>query len=431
MLTLDTTHGGVAPHALATTMTSLDAYRRHIARVATADTLEDPECSVALPRLFTQFSHNDFVKSLKNEALRYVVVIGIGGSNLGTMAVYDALFGRLDALRERSPKMLFLDTVSETALRDVSSALLRCNRAEEFCVVIISKSGTTTESIANADALCSTLAAKWSNVTSRFIAITDEGSKLWHRANEHSMPVVAIPKNVGGRYSVFSPVGLLPLALVGVDVDELQNGAQRAVRACTAQGETNIALTSAAHIFLHYQNEIKIHNTFVFDPDLESLGKWYRQLMAESIGKEHDMEGNAVHCGITPIVSVGSTDLHSMAQLYLGGPADKFTNFITRSGKGQVWNRESPFSHIVENLEGKSFGTIMYAILNGVQSAYEEQGRPYISIELPDQSPATLGYYMQMRMIEMMYLAKLLNTNAFDQPAVELYKKVTRQLLSE
>ena len=111
--------------------------------------------------------------------------------------------------------------------------------------------------------------------------------------------------------------------MIGVDVDGLLDGARRAVRDCTLMGEINPAAVSAAHAYLHAQNGIRIHNTFVFDPDLESLGKWYRQLLAESIGKSHDV-------GVTPIVSIGSTDLHSMAQLYLAGPHDKFTNFITR-----------------------------------------------------------------------------------------------------
>lgn len=425
MLSLDTTHGGVTPADLAKTLTQLHEYRLHIARMANDESLTEPEASIALPGLGTSDKNEASTRTLFDpHVLRYVVVVGIGGSNLGAMAVYDAMFGHNDAVRARSPKMLFLDTVSTSTLRATESALLRCANAEEFAVFVVSKSGATTESVANAEALYASLIIRFPTAQERFVAITDEGSKLWNRADEIGIHKLAIPKMVGGRYSVFSNVGIAPLCAAGVDVDGLLEGARAAIQDCTAAGETNPAMVSAAHTFLHAQSGIHIHNTFVFDPDLESLGKWYRQLMGESIGKSHEV-------GVTPLVSVGSTDLHSMAQLYLGGPKNKFTNIVTRPAPDDdaAVPPQLLFTGLVENIEKKTFGTIMSAIVGGVTTAYESQHLPFLSLHLTDRSAKAIGYYLQFRMIEMMYLAKLFDVNAFDQPAVELYKSGTRERL--
>lgn len=427
MLALDATHGGVTPADLTNIIARLTPYREHLARVAKDSTFSEPEASIALPEFATPVPiETEVPNAFDAQKLRYVVVVGIGGSNLGALAVYEAVVGRYDALRARTPKILFLDTVSTTALRVVESALLRCASAEEFVIFVISKSGTTTESVVNAEALHASLVVRFPDVRTRFVAITDEGSKLWQRAQELHMPTLAIPKMVGGRYSVFSNVGIAPLRAAGVDVEGLLDGARSAIRDCTAAGETNPAMVSAAHTFLHAQQGIRIHNTFVFDPDLESMGKWYRQLIGESIGKSHEV-------GITPIVSVGSTDLHSMAQLYLGGPRDKFTNIITRPAPDDdaVVPSQLVFSDLVENVEKKSFGGVMAAIVGGVTTAYTSARLPFLSFHMTDRSARSIGYSMQARMIEVLYLAKLFNVNAFDQPAVEMYKAETRELMRQ
>lgn len=419
MLELGTTHGGITPQDLTATLATLTAYREHVARVTHDTAFTEPESSVLLP--FVQTSP----RAVSPAHLRYVVVIGIGGSNLGAMAITDALFGKDDALRARTPKMLFLDTVSASALRAVESVLLRSATQEEFIVFVISKSGTTTESIANAEALYASLVVAFPDVITRFTAITDEGSALWQRAGDTGMARFALPAKVGGRYSVLSNVGLVPLAYAGVDIDGLMEGARRAVRDCTAPGETNPAAVSAAYTYLHARNGVHILNTFLFDPDLESLGKWYRQLLAESIGKSHKV-------GVTPVVSIGSTDLHSMAQLYLAGPRDKFTHILTRPAPEDdaATPATSPFSGLVDHVEHKPFATIMSAIVGGVTEAYAEAQLPFFTMHLVDRSAAALGYFMQMRMMETMFLAHLFGVDAFNQPAVEMYKKGTRARLA-
>jgi glucose-6-phosphate isomerase len=303
--------------------------------------------------------------------------------------------------------------------------------SEEICINIVSKSGSTTETIVNFEILYSKLKEKFADIDKQIVVTTDEGSPLWKKAQEHSFAVLAMPKKVGGRYSVFSASGLLPLALVGVDIKDLVKSARdMRTRCLEADIHSNPALLSAVTTYLHSQNALRIHNTFFFNPELEMLGKWYRQLMGESIGKEKDTHGNMVHTGIVPIVSVGTTDLHSMAQLYFGGPRVMMTQFVWTTQDKKMRVPQDMTLPLVDGVAGKTVSEIMSAILKGVQITYEKNHLPYMNIELSDISEKTLGKYMQFRMMEMMYLAKLMSVNAFDQPNVEEYKVETHAILS-
>ena len=164
---------------------------------------------------------------------------------------------------------------------------------------------------------------------------------------------------------------------------------------------------------------------------MESVGKWYRQLTGESIGKRENLDGEEAHEGITPIVSIGSTDLHSMAQLFYGGPHDKLTTLVyAKQSPAEVKvPQDLVFPGLVDDITGKSYKEIMQAIYGGVKKAYEKNGLPYMEILFPEISEYTVGQFLQFKMCEMMYLAQLLNVNAFNQPAVEDYKSETRELL--
>ncbi len=416
------------------TTSGIDDYRKHLATVADDTTYTKAECSVHLPfdesQLATAHAAADAVRTA---TLQYVVVIGIGGSNLGTQAVYDAIAGSMSLLYDRLPKLLFLDTTSDERMTAVERILSRTPSKDDFAIIVVSKSGTTTETIANTEVLWRSLDKQFSDIRDRFCFITDEDSKLWNSAGELKCTRIAVPKKVGGRYSVFSAVGLVPLILGKIDVSGLCEGARQAVHDGThADQQTNHSIVSAALTHLHTDGGRNIHNTFVYASKLEALGKWYRQLMGESVGKERNVNGDIVHAGITPIVSIGSTDLHSMAQLYYGGPDDKFTN-IVYSFKGDINQvpREMKLHGLVPAIGNKSLEDITQAIVGGVMAAYEEKNRPYIEIDMEGITPYELGYYLQFRMIEMMYLAHLMGVNAFDQPAVETYKEATRKLLEK
>lgn len=196
--------------------------------------------------------------------------------------------------------------------------------------------------------------------------------------------------------------------------------------------KSNIAAQSAIAIAESYRRGLNIHDTFLFSNDLESLGKWYRQLTGESIGKENDLVGQTVNIGITPTTSIGSTDLHSVAQLYLGGPRDKLTTFVSVAQTSDLSLPDSKqYEPLVAKIQGRRLHDIMSAIQEGTMRAYVQAERPFISLELPDLSAGSIGQFLQFKMIEMMLLGRLLNVNPFDQPAVEKYKVETRKILDE
>lgn len=361
------------------------------------------------------------------------VVIGIGGSNLGTVAVIEALYGKFYNEEQPDIKVYFADTVDTDHIYDIILLIEQeLEQGNNVVVTMISKSGTTMETVANAEIFIYLLKKNRPEDYHRYVvAITDEGSKLWQLAEQHHFDRLAIPKNVGGRYSVFSAVGLFPLALIGVDISQLHAGAESILPACmNIDIFSNPAAISAAILFLNYQKGFTIHDTFLFSVDLESLGKWYRQLMGESIGKT---SSDGVPVGITPTVSIGSTDLHSVAQLYLGGPRDKFTTFVhVEKNKSEVTVPADPiFQKLVASLGGMPLSSIMNAILKGVESAYNQQKLPFVMVSLPEKSAAHIAQFMQFKMIEMIYLGFLLEVNPFDQPHVELYKEETRKMLNE
>lgn len=376
--------------------------------------------------------------SLGSERLKYVIVVGIGGSNLGTAAVYESLYGKTDFFLPRIPKLLFADTNNPREL-ELMKRVLETNVSDSREVVlnIITKSGTTTETVANAGFLFDVLKQKFGEkaAAERTVVTTDDKSALGQIAFEQGMHVLTIPANVGGRYSVFSAVGLFPLALARVRIGEMVDGARTMRDECLrGNGLENKAVLCAVVAYLHSNKKLNIYNSFFFNSELESLGKWWRQLFAESLGKRYSEDGSSVHAGATPIVSVGSNDLHSMVQLYFGGPKDKFTNFIyahkesSQRGRAKV-PQEHPFMKLAPDISGKDFADIMDAILCGTKEAYKEHALPFIETVLPNIDEYSIGQFLQLKMIETMLLAKLWNINAFDQPEVESYKKITKELL--
>jgi glucose-6-phosphate isomerase len=364
--------------------------------------------------------------------LRYVIVIGIGGSSLGTEAVYHALRGTLDALSEHLPKLIVLDTLSSLQLTGLDEILLAGNVfPDELLINIVSKSGTTTETISNAEYVLDMLTKRVGDISSRVVVTTDHGSPLWISAHERGYGQLAIPKHVGGRFSVFTPVGLFPLMLCGIDVVELlHGGAVMLEQEFGSDDIHHLARRDAEAIFQAMKDGATIYNIFHFHPELEGLGKWERQLIAESLGKEYDKSGKLVHAGITPIVTIGSTDLHSMAQLYLSGPRDKFTLFVKAPMPTSRRVPTAPYlGDLVHGIPGRSPDDIMQAIYGGVIKAYRALPLPYGEVSLPALSAFSLGMYLEWRMLTVILLAELMHVDPFDQPGVERYKTETRKLL--
>lgn len=357
--------------------------------------------------------------------LKYVVLIGIGGSNLGTKAVYDALYGTTDTFHpNRHPKLICIETCDPELLHSFDSFLKEGVKPEEILFFVVSKSGATTEIAFNAEVI-SSLCKKHGIGYNRWVAITDEHSPLHTLAQNAGITVINIPKKVGGRFSVLSPVGRAPLRFVIGPLGEWLAGASEMIERCLGDDpEHNPALQSALILAWHIKNKTAVHDTFVFHPELESVGRWYRQLLGESLGKDGE--------GIIPTVSVGSTDLHSIGQTYLGGPKIFYTTFLfAESGKqkGALQHESSLWSSLVPGIAHKKPEQIMQAILKGTMAAYEKIETPFTQAILPDVSARSVGAFFGWKMAEIMIAGHLLGVNAFDQPAVELYKEVTRDIL--
>lgn len=391
---------------------------------------DDPASSINLPNDEAIFMETKKIAGeIKGDSLAHVLLIGIGGSNLGAQAVYEAL----RALPEyrHLPQMYFADTVSPLGMENLTSSLLeKISSKEEVAIVVISKSGTTTETAANAAYFLARFEEKFGDMNARIATVTDSGSVLDQLATARGWRAAHIPAPVGGRYSVFSPAGMLSLLLAGFPVEELREGARSATEELLG-GVNQSAAFSFAHTFVaHSRSGMRTHNLFLFEPALESVGKWWRQLIGESLGKEKDMSGAEVHEGILPVVSIGSTDLHSVGQLYLGGPKNIFTTFVTVGGGDTPRVPAGDIAEtLVPGLVGKDFSEIMSAIAGGTKRAYTEQGLPSVSIHMPVLSPQALGAFMQTQMIATMIMGRMLEVDPFDQPSVERYKEETRGIL--
>ena len=376
------------------------------------------------------------IREKRNPELKYVIVVGIGGSNLGTMALYQALRGIDVFMYQGAAKIIFLDTVSPPLISQAVNFLnTQINDSNEILVNVISKSGETTETVVNFEVIYDVLKKKFGDkINSRLVFTTDKGSKLWNIAEEKGLDLIEIAGQVGGRYSVFSAVGLFPLGLAGFNVENFWSGAAEMVKRCTDKDVfKNPAMVSAIITYVHYAKGLSIYNSFYFNPELKTIGRWYSQLLAESTGKEFNLNNEKVNLGITPLISIGSTDLHSTATLFLSGPKNKFTQFIHASQKENSSSIPSELfmPGLVDNINGKSVADVMGAIYYGVKIAYLKNQLPYSEIAMYEISENSLGQYMQLKMIETMYLARLLGVNAFDQPKVEDYKRETREILKK
>tara|TARA_Y100000310_G_scaffold112994_2_gene111538 strand:+ start:181 stop:1470 length:1290 start_codon:yes stop_codon:yes gene_type:complete len=406
--------------------TELSSYISYLQHVCDEGAYACNESSICLPtdKLILEQSQN-FVTEKKTDTLKYIFLVGIGGSSLGTKAFYDAARYFPDMFEDYVPKMFFIDTVNPLFLHHVVTFIQKhVHKPTEFLLIISSKSGKTTETITNAELLLNAFSEKFSkaDIYNRTISICDSDSQLAQVARQKGIVTASIPKSVGGRFSVFSTVGVIPLLFIGMDMKAVLSKARHAQKECLDEDVLkNPALASAIILYETMQQGIKIHDTFFFNSEYESIGKWYKQLQAESLGKKGEY-GN-----IMPTISVGSTDLHSLAQLYLGGENARITTFVWQKPLArQVLPKEEALN-ILDELSCKSSVDILTAIYDGTKKVYKNQGLPFTEVVLSGFSD--IGAFMQFKMMETMYLAKLLGVDAFSQPEVELYKKETRDIL--
>ena len=411
---------------------ALRDYTTELERVVDEADWQAPECSVCLPNARELAAQSqELVSSLVGDGVRYIFLLGIGGSNLGTVAIHNALRNRF--ARTHAPELINLDTVSAADIATLAERFSNGLDPASYIVFIISKSGGTAETIANAEFIYQSVLTDTVAKTERTVVITDADSTLDQFATAEQIARLHIPQQVGGRYSVFSPVGIAPLHALGYDTVALLQGASDILPYCVRQDVSdNPAAAVAAATATAISSGYRVYDLFVFDSALESIGKWNRQLLGESVGKRENVSGEVVETGIVPTVSVGSTDLHSVGQLYLGGVPTVLTMFVSVAKVAKnytVADTERQLPTLVSDITDRSSDDINQAILSGTKDAYNDVARPFCEAEFENISAYDIGAFMQYKMLETMYLARALSVNAFDQPNVELYKTFTKEYL--
>lgn len=254
-----------------------------------------------------------YKKYAKTVKQNNIVVIGIGGSTLGTYAIYKFL----KHSKSLSKQLFFLETTDPI---DIHSKIENID-LEDTLFIVISKSGTTVETVSIFKYINSLIKCDEKNT----LVITENDSKLNIYARANGIQTFDIPKNVGGRFSVFSAVGLVPLAIVGIDIDDLIDGIKRISESFFSQGEVYERLLKKARFFVEYKNSFNINVVFSYSSRLEGFNKWYIQLWGESLGK---IDINASRQGLTPVGIIGPIDQHSFLQLIVEGKRDKTVTVI-------------------------------------------------------------------------------------------------------
>jgi len=363
-----------------------------------------------------------------------VVVLGIGGSASGFKAVADALLGKNHNLvgDKRKPRYFVMDHLEPQAVKDTFDIA----PPKKTVYVAISKSGKTQETAAHLAYFGSKLQRELGKqgLQERVILITDleKDGPFQKVAEKLELRCLEVPPLVGGRYSVLSPVGIFPLALLGVDVKSLLRGAELFNRRVSSDDiQKNPALQYALIHFLYHQKGHNVTTFFLYDQPLKSLGDWLVQLWAESLGKRFDRAGDRVETGLTPVSAVGPRDQHSLLQLLVEGPFDKvitmiWPKFFKTDPKITVpsWLKKD-----FRYLSGKTFGQVLTSEARGTYEALTKSGKATIKI-VPERIDAeNLGFMMQFFMCATAYLAELWGINAFDQPGVQLGKDISRRLL--
>ncbi|MFA6504226.1 MAG: glucose-6-phosphate isomerase [Patescibacteria group bacterium] len=362
------------------------------------------------------------------------LVIGTGGSDLGTRALLEALRrGTLYAVR--GTRLFFSgDTTDPEAIAEVLDQI----PWKQACINIISKSGGTLEPMSVFFEARRRLekAVGVKTAASRIICTTDaEKGVLKEMSQSKGYATLTVPENIGGRFSVLTAVGLFPLAMTGINIKNLLKGAiEMRDDWMEAPGASHPADRFAAWQVAHETKKKRnMHVLFTYASSLNGVSHWWRQLWAESLGKATLLNGRPNVYGPTPIASMGPTDQHSQMQLYHEGPDNKIYTFVTVGAlRAKLTVPASAKSYEATSyMAGKSFLDLLNAEANGSMQALAEIERPVGNIKLAKIDEQSLGNLICFFEIAAAVAGQLYGINAFDQPGVEASKKKTKEILTK
>ncbi len=389
------------------------------------------------------FPHLPFQAAVASEVLKFardvrgsfdtICLVGIGGSALGAWALDCGIRGPhpvQKAFSTKNARLVVLDNVDPAFIGD---ALDSMNPKKTF-VVVTAKSGSTAETVSTFLIVRDWLKRKVGRKFYRRVAaVTTLGKGDLHAlAEREGYREFGIPPNVGGRFSVLSPVGMLPAALTGLDVRRIFKGAMSITHECWQEDlRRNLALRAA---FLHWLvwtlKDKPIQVAFPYSNRLWGTAFWFRQLWAESLGKARTRGGVQTNQGQTPVAALGATDQHSQVQLYIEGPDDKVFTFWAVSRYPNVKIAKAGFHlEAFDYLEGQTLAKLIDAERRSTAAALVEMGRPNCAFTLERVDEEHLGAFLQLMEFETAFAGELLDINAFDQEGVELGKRFTSGLM--
>lgn len=365
---------------------------------------------------------------------KYFVVLGIGGSALGPIAVFQALnhlhHNDLPLKVRKAPKFYVEDNVDPERMK----ALLDVIELDKTMFNVVTKSGSTSETMSQYLIIMDMLKKAYGDKASEHMIATtsmDKGN-LIKIAKQEGLKTFYIPDGVGGRFSEMCPVGLLPAAVLGVDIKEFLRGAAYMDSLC-AGGDMrkNPALMSATLQIIAMKKGRNISVMMPYTDKLKYIADWYCQLWAESLGKAVHLDGTPAYVGQTPVKSLGVTDQHSQVQLYTEGPDDKVTTFIGVDDYGTVVDIPNGYEDIpsVSFLGGHTMNELIDAERRATEYALQKAKKMNRTIMLPEVNAFTLGQLLMFFMIETAYAGAMLNIDTFNQPGVEEGKNATYALL--
>ena len=360
-----------------------------------------------------------------------ILVLGIGGSALGGLAVTEALlkpYWNLLTPEQRNdlPRIFFLDNIDP----DTMTGLLDMLDLSKTLVNVITKSGSTAETMSQFMIVKDRLEKELGdNYRYNVVATTDKKTGILRQiAEQEGYKTFVVPDDVGGRFSVFSAVGLLPFALVGIDIDEITNGIKDMDLALknTDINENIAAQNALIHYLMDTQKGKNMSVMMPYSSRLKYVSDWYTQLWAESLGKNKDKEGNNVCVGPTPIKALGATDQHSQIQLYNEGPNNKIINFIRVKEFDNTLEIPAIFEYTgIGYLGGKTINQLINAEADSTKVVLADYQRPNVTITLEKVDGYNVAQLLYMLEVQTAIAGELYNIDAFNQPGVEQAKNYT------
>lgn len=333
-----------------------------------------------------------------------IVVIGMGGSILGTKSIYSFLKNKI------KKNVFFLDNLDPDLILNCKKFINKKNS----CFIVVSKSGNTLETITNLASIESKSLLK-----NKLVFITEIAENgLVEIANKYNAEVIEHKKFIGGRYSVLSETGMFPTKLMGLNIKSFKN----LKSLIKNKNFVSSLIHNVASIYTLNKKNIKNSILLNYDSGLNDLGNWYQQLVAESLGKKGK--------GINPSLSFGPKDHHSLLQLYLDGPRDKFFTFFSYS---EIKNKKKISNEVPNNmnfLKKKSLKFIVNAQCKAVKKVFTNKRIPFREINFNKKNETELGKIFTFFVLETILLSHLMKVNPFNQPAVEQIKRETEKLLN-